>query len=251
MPGGGLNGIGQKMPGIALQLSCVGVSYSRGSRWFRRDKFWALRDVSFDLYHGETLGIIGRNGAGKSTLLRVLSGIISPDRGIIKYYGDNRISLLSLQAGFVPYLTGRENIRLGGLLMGMTRGQIAASMQQIIEFSGLAAFIDQPISTYSSGMRARLGFALVFQADPQILLIDEVLGVGDTEFRKKSGEAMRQRLRSNKTIVLVSHSPATITQFCDRAVWIENGEKRMEGPATEVLACYEQQPGHGRLGRPD
>lgn len=220
----------------------VGVYYQRrrgGGRIGPSSRIWALRDVSLELYQGETLGIIGRNGAGKSTLLRLLAGIIRPDRGELINYG-YRATLLSLQVGFLDYLSGRENIVLSGLLLGMHRREIEDRIDDIIEFSELGDFIDEPIQSYSSGMRARLGFATAFYVDPDVLLIDEVLGVGDAEFVAKSKAVMRERIRSDKTVVMVSHSAQVIRSLCDRAVWIEKAETRAAGPTVEVLEAYER-----------
>jgi lipopolysaccharide transport system ATP-binding protein len=220
-----------------LRLSDVGVSYRRRVGLLRSSLFWALRSVSFDLHHGESLGIIGRNGAGKSTLLKIIAGIVDPDRGAI--VRDNyRAALLTLRVGFLPYLTGRQNAILSGMLMGMRRREIVRNMEEIIEFSGLNAFFDQPLATYSSGMKARLGFAVAFQSDPDILLVDEVLGVGDADFKRKSGQLMRQKIRSNKTVVIVSHTASVIHDLCDRVVWIENVETKLVGETDEVLAAY-------------
>jgi lipopolysaccharide transport system ATP-binding protein len=221
-----------------LRLENVGVSYRRRGVLKRQPPFWALEDVFLEIYRGETLGIIGRNGVGKSTLLRLLAGIIIPDRGIIHFDSPCHISLLSLQVGFIPQLTGRENAVLSGMLLGMRRKEIEARMDKIIDFAELGDFFDQPISTYSTGMRARLGFSVAFQTDPDILLVDEVLGVGDAEFREKSERAMRQKIRSNRTVVLVSHNPQMIRNLCDRAVWIENGCTRLEGDPESVLTAY-------------
>ena len=225
-------------PAPVLSLDRVGVAFRQGglSLWPRR-RFWVLQDISFDLYPGETLGVIGRNAAGKSTLLRLLAGIIRQDRGTFVNRGQNT-ALLSLQAGFVPYLSGRENAILSGLLLGLRRAEVEDKMQAIIDFSELGDFIDLPLSSYSSGMRARLGFAVAYQVDPDILLIDETLGVGDEAFQAKSSRAMHERIRSDRTIVLVSHAPGTIQGLCDRAVWIEEGITRAVGGVTEVLGAY-------------
>ena len=204
----------------------------------RQTPFWALEDVTLEIYRGETVGVIGRNGVGKSTLLRLLAGIVSPDRGTIRFEIPCHTSLLSLQVGFIPQLTGWENAVLSGMLLGMRRKKIEACMDEIIAFSELGEFINQPISAYSPGMRARLGFSVAFQADPDILLFDEALGVGDAEFREKSANAMRQKIRSNKTVVLVSHNEKTIRNLCDRAVWIEKGGARMIGDPDSVLEAY-------------
>ena len=221
-----------------VKLQNVGVSYRRRVGFRHQPAYWALEDVSLEIYRGETLGVIGRNGVGKSTLLRVLAGIIKPDRGTIHLDAPCHISLLSLQVGFIPQLTGRENAVLSGMLLGVPRRDIEARMDRIIEFAELGDFFDQPISSYSTGMRARLGFSVAFQTDPDILLVDEVLGVGDAAFREKSASAMRQKIRSNKTVVLVSHNQQTIRNLCDRAVWIDKGSTRLVGDPDTVLAAY-------------
>lgn len=220
-----------------LSLRNIAVSYRRRAGMLRWSKYWALEDVSFDLYHGETLAVVGRNGAGKSTLLRVLADIIKPDRGQVRRNGCS-ISLLSLRVGFIPHLTGRQNAILSGMLMGLRRREVERMMDAIIEFSELGSFIDEPVRTYSAGMNARLGFSVAFQSDPDILLIDEVLGVGDVEFRKKSTAALRDKIKSDKTVVLVTHTPQTVKELCDRAVWIDGGATRAEGDRDEVLEQY-------------
>ena len=222
----------------AASLRHVGVKYQTRNRFSGANVRWALKDISFDVLHGETLGILGRNGAGKSTLLRLLAGIIGPDRGKIVTDG-SRATLLSLQVGFLAHLTGRENAVLSGILLGMSRREVEARLDEIIAFSELGELIDEPLSTYSSGMRARLGFSVAFQANPDILLVDEVLGVGDLEFRQKSSNKMRELMRSDKTVVLVSHSPATLRELCDRLVWIQDGRSVAAGPVDEILAAYQ------------
>lgn len=225
---------------LALSLRNVGAFYWRQAGYLRKERFWALKDVSFELYHGESLGVIGRNGAGKSTLLQVLAGILRPDRGTMINHGV-QTALLSLQIGFVPYLTGRQNALLSGMLIGLQRKEVIEKMADIKKFSELEDFFDQPISTYSSGMKARLGFSVAFQLNPDVLLIDEVLGVGDADFQRKSSAIMHEKIRSDKTIVLVSHSAETIRRLCDRAVWIEEGVSCAYGDTSEVLTSYEQQ----------
>lgn len=170
-----------------INLENVGYYFQKRKGFFSKEKFWALKQITFTLHKGESLGIIGRNGAGKSTLLKLLSGIISPDRGILHNFGFTA-SLLSLQAGFLPYLTGRENTLLNGMILGINKRTILNQMDQIHAFSGLNTFFDQPIKSYSSGMKARLGFSIAFQLDPDIFLLDEVLGVGDETFREKSSK---------------------------------------------------------------
>ncbi|HIE01253.1 MAG TPA: ABC transporter ATP-binding protein [Thiotrichaceae bacterium] len=226
----------QKSPVFSLRH--VGVFYKRNRGVFG-EPFWAIKDVSFDLYQGETLGIIGRNGVGKSTLLRLMAGIIKPSIGEFVNHG-YQASLLALHLGFIYYLTGRENALLSGMFMGLRKKEVHAKMEAIIEFAELGDFIDQPLATYSSGMVARLAFSVAFQADPDILLIDEVLGVGDAEFSQKSATAMQDKIRSNKTIVLVSHNAAVIQQLCNRVVWIEDGVSKSEGETATVLTEYQQ-----------
>lgn len=228
-----------------IELSNVGVCYTRKTGILRSSKFWALHDVSFDLYHGETLGVIGRNGAGKSTLLRLLAGIIAPDTGEV-VRSVERVSLLALQAGFIQHLTGRQNAILNGILLGLTRRQIEDRMDEVIRFAELEDFIDEPLRTYSSGMRARLGFTVAFQADQDVILIDEVLGVGDAKFREKSANAMRERIQSDKTVVIVTHSPETVLELCTRVVWVDQGVTRSTGDPATVVASYQQAMSTGK-----
>lgn len=220
-----------------LELHNIGVAYRRGRNPFRHNYYWALKDVSLDLQHGETLGVIGRNGVGKSTLLKVIAGIIAPDKGEI-IQADCRASLLSLQVGFVAQLTGRENAVLSGMLLGSPRKKIEVAMDKIIDFAELEDFIDEPVHSYSSGMKARLGFSVAMQADPEILLIDEVLGVGDTAFREKSADEIRRRIRSDRSVILVSHNANMMQKLCNRVVWIEQGVTRAMGDPAEVLEAY-------------
>lgn len=224
---------------VALELEHVGVAYRRRRGLLRSPQpaFWAIEDLSLRLYVGETLGVIGRNGAGKSTLLRLLAGIIRPNRGRYIDYG-YQATLLSLQVGFVPYLSGRENVILSALLLGLKRSEVEERMPQIVAFAELEEFIDEPIQTYSSGMRARLGFSTAFHVSPDILLIDETLGVGDAAFVDKSKAVMRDRIRSESTVVLASHSTQEIRSLCDRVIWIERGRQMMEGRTEEVLEAY-------------
>jgi len=224
---------------LLIELESVGVYYLRKGMFFQRrsDKFWALKDVSLKLHRGESLGVIGRNGAGKSTLLAVMAGILRPDRGEMRAK-DVTASMLSLQVGFIPYLSGRENIMMSGLLLGSSRARMREVMGDIIEFAELGDFIDQPIYTYSSGMKARLGFSVAIHSDPDVILIDEMLGVGDQDFRQKSQKAMQDLIKSEKTVVVVSHSPETIRDLCDRVVLIDNGASVMRGDPDKVLEHY-------------
>ena len=220
-----------------LELSHVAFHFIKRKGYFSKQKYWAITDVSFELEKGECLGIIGRNGAGKTTLLQLLAGIIEPDKGTFINHGYTT-TLLSLQAGFIPYLTGRENSMLNGLYLGLRRPVIKSKLDEILEFSELGDFFDQPISSYSSGMRARLGFSIAFQLDPDVLLIDEVLGVGDEAFSAKSSRKMKEKIQSKKTVVIVSHSQPTLRELCSRVVWIENGVTRAEGDTSKVLTEY-------------
>jgi lipopolysaccharide transport system ATP-binding protein len=220
-----------------VSLEDVGLYFRQRTGLLKHRDFWALKKVSLNLYHGETLGVVGRNGAGKTSLLKVIAGVISPNRGCIINNG-YRASLLSLQLGFVPNLSGRDNVVLSGLLLGLTRQQVLSKMKHIVEFAEIEEFIDQPIKTFSAGMKARLGFSIAIQAAPDILLIDEILGVGDADFRTKSSAALRDLIRSDKTVVIVSHQPETIRSLCHRAVWIEDRKSQIEGEVEEVLDAY-------------
>lgn len=203
----------------------------------QRYSFEALSNISFDIYRGENFGIIGHNGAGKSTTLDLIAGVSKPTKGTVVVRG--RISpLLALGAGFHPELNGRENIFLNGVLMGLTRREIRRKMEEIIDFAEIGEFIDSPIRVYSRGMLARLGFAIVAHLDPEILLIDEVLSVGDVRFQKKCMDKMMDFKQSGVTIVLVTHSIASVAQICDRAMWIDNHVIRMIGDPTEIAETY-------------
>lgn len=224
---------------LLLSLENVGLYYTRRQGFLKRSQYWALQDVTFDLYAGETLGVIGRNGVGKSTLLKVLAGIIAPNTGRMKMHRKGlRVSLISLGAGFVPYLSGRENAILSGMMLGATKKEIISRVDDIVEFSELNGFFDEPVSTYSTGMRARLGFSVAFYLEPDVILLDEVLGVGDQSFRKKSTDAMKERIKGEKTVVLVSHSIPLLKELCDRIVWIEDGRTQIQGEVPEVLDAY-------------
>lgn len=222
-----------------MRLRNVSVSYNKGKNILSKARYVALRDISFDLYHGETLGVIGRNGVGKTTLLKLLCGIIDPEGGEI-WRETDRVTLLSLQLGFMPHLTGEENAVLSGLLLGMELSEVQGNLGRMREYSELGEFWDEPVSTYSSGMVTRLGFSVAINVDPDVLLIDEVLGVGDASFRAKSTETIKQKIATDRTVVLVSHNVSTLRELCDRVVWIERGKTRMEGEAQSVLDAYER-----------
>ncbi|HYL53651.1 MAG TPA: ABC transporter ATP-binding protein, partial [Acidimicrobiia bacterium] len=201
------------------------------------EDFWALRDVSLSIAKGSTYGLIGHNGSGKSTLLRLMAGIHPPTTGTVRTEG--RISaLLELGAGFHPELSGRENIYLNGSILGLTRREINAVLGDIIEFSGLQDFVDSPVKHYSSGMYVRLGFAVAVHVNPEILMIDEVIAVGDEEFQRRCFDHLYQLRREGVTIVMVSHSPALIEQMCDQVSWLDHGRLQMTGSAPEVVRAY-------------
>ena len=201
--------------------------------------FWALRNVSFRLVNGESLAVIGPNGAGKSTLLQALAGILLPSEGSIEVRG--RISsLLTLGAGFDQDLTGRDNIRLAGAFIGLDGSEVERRLEGIVDFADLGEFIDAPLKTYSSGMRARLGFAIATSVDPDVLLLDEVLATGDQVFRAKSKARMLELIRAAKAIVLVTHDMAWATEYCNRAVLLEHGHVIAEGDPAEVVAMHNE-----------
>lgn len=208
----------------------------RGGR-SRFEDFWAINDVSFEIPTGSTFGIIGSNGSGKSTLLKCLAGILSPDKG--KLHVNGRLSaLLELGAGFHPELSGRENIFLNGAILGMTQKEITSRLDDIVDFSGLGHFIDTPVKNYSSGMVVRLGFSIAANVEPEILLIDEVLAVGDAEFQQRCYEKIEKFRHDGRTIVLVSHGLTQIEQMCDTVAWLEKSELKDIGPSFEVVQKY-------------
>lgn len=203
----------------------------------KADIIHAVKDVSFEVEEGEILGIIGRNGSGKSTLLRSVAGIFQPDRGRIDTKG-NRVSLMAIGIGFNSNNTGRENILKSGMLLGCSPEYIMEKMDEIIEFSELGEFIERPVRTYSSGMYSKLSFAVTAVLDTDIMLVDEVLSVGDEHFRKKSYQKMMDLMRSNRTVLIVSHATETLRQFCKRVLWINDGETIMLDETDKVLDEY-------------
>jgi len=198
--------------------------------------FFALKDVSFTLEKGESLAVIGSNGAGKSTLLGLVAGISKPDGGTVTVNGQIA-ALLELGSGFHPDLTGRENVRLNAALLGLSRKQTAMAFEAIVEFSGIRDFIDEPLRTYSTGMMMRLAFSVAINRDPDILLIDEVLAVGDAAFQAKCIERIHDFRRAGKTLLFVSHSNM-VQQLCDRALWLDHGELILSGRVSDVAAAY-------------
>jgi ABC-type polysaccharide/polyol phosphate transport system ATPase subunit len=201
--------------------------------------FEALKGVSFVVSDGESVGIVGRNGSGKSTILRIIAGVYRPTAGVAKVSG-KIAPLIELGAGFHPDLTGRENIVLNGLLLGLSKQEIRNREEQIVEFAELGAFIDSPVKQYSTGMFMRLGFAIATEVDPDILLLDEILAVGDAAFQQKCLERISDFHRRGKTIFIVSHAPGNIRKFCQRALWIHDGVLRADGPADKIISRYEE-----------
>jgi len=201
--------------------------------------FWALRNVNFAVANGDSLGVIGPNGAGKSTLLQVLAGILTPTEGSVSVDG-HISSLLTLGVGFDEDLSGRDNIRLAGAFMGMPHRDVEGRLEGIIDYAELGQFIDAPIKTYSSGMRARLGFAIATSVDPDILLLDEVLATGDAAFREKSKQRVLELVRAAKAIVLVTHDMQWVTEYCSRAMLIEKGRIELMGPPEEVVEVHRE-----------
>ena len=210
----------------------------KGNKTFlRKDEFWAARNVSFDVKRGEMLGLIGQNGAGKSTLLKLLNGLIKPDSGRITIKG-NLQALIELGAGFNPILSGRENIYINAAVLGISKAQVVKELPGIIEFSGLEEFIDSPVIKYSTGMKSRLGFAIITRLDPDILLIDEVLAVGDIAFQEKCMRRMDKLRHENKAIIFVTHSLYQVEALCNKALWLEHGEIVQYGDAGEVVRAF-------------
>jgi ABC-2 type transport system ATP-binding protein/lipopolysaccharide transport system ATP-binding protein len=211
--------------------------FSARGRTNRNEDFWALKGVSLDIPRGKTFGLIGHNGSGKSTLLKLVAGIHRPTSGTITAAG--RVSaMLELGAGFHPEMSGRHNIYLNGSILGMTRKQIDAAMDDILEFSGLGDFIDTPVKVYSSGMYVRLGFAIAVNLDPEILIIDEVIAVGDEAFQRRCFDHLYELRRKGVTIVLVTHSLSLVADLCDEAAWLDGGTLKAVGPAREVVDAY-------------
>jgi ABC-type polysaccharide/polyol phosphate transport system ATPase subunit len=220
----------------SLKSAIVSGSVGRGSA---ADGIVALSDVSFDVAPGETLGVIGPNGSGKSTLLKLLAGILRPTRGRVEVRG-RLAALLELGAGFHPEISGRENVEITGLLLGLTRAQIAERFDAIVRFAGVEEFLDAPVKTYSSGMAVRLGFAIAAASDPEVFLVDEVLAVGDEAFAHRALERFADFERAGKTLIFVSHDLNLVTDRCRRAIWLEGGRVAADGPAAETVARYRE-----------
>ena len=237
-------------PGNAIEVKDLKITYKcrkalslKGSLLhFRKSKMEvveALKGVSFEVKKGEILGIVGKNGSGKSTLLKAIAGIFSPDSGTIDLETES-VSLLSIGVGFQKQMSGRENIILSGMLLGFTEQQVRAKMDEIIEFAGLGKFIDMPVKTYSSGMHSKLAFSITAVLETDIILIDEVLSVGDSRFKKKSYAKMKKLISdTNRTVVIVSHDMKTIRDLCSKVLWINDGEMVQYGDTETVLEAYD------------
>jgi ABC-type polysaccharide/polyol phosphate transport system ATPase subunit len=210
-------------------------------RKHKREPFHALRDVSFRVERGQSLAIIGGNGAGKSTLLSLVAGLCQPTRGRVAVNG-RVAALLELGSGFHPDLTGQENVYLNASLMGMSRKQTKRQFDAIVEFSGIGDFIKEPIRTYSSGMLMRLAFSVAVHGDPDILIVDEILAVGDETFQTQCLERIHALKRMGRTLLFVSHSTVLVQRLCDRALWLDHGETVLSGPPEEVLQAYAGRP---------
>jgi lipopolysaccharide transport system ATP-binding protein len=203
----------------------------------KNEQFWALKAVSFEIKHGESVGIIGRNGAGKSTLLKIISRITRPSRGKLVLY-EHVNSLLEIGTGFNSELSGRDNVYLNGSFLGMKQQEIKNKFDEIVAFSEIEEFIDTPVKYYSSGMYVRLAFSVAVHLTPELLLLDEVLAVGDAGFQQKSREKMKELIRSGATILFVSHNSAAIKEICERAIWLEHGAVKMDGKVAQVVDTY-------------
>lgn len=222
------------------KMSIRSTFFNRKNRKKKTEVFQAVKNVSFKIQEGKILGIVGKNGSGKSTLLRAIAGIFSPDKGSIDLH-DNSISLLSIGVGFNKKLSGYENIYLSGMLLGYSEEEINAKEKEIIEFADIGDFIYKPVKTYSSGMYSKLAFAITAILETDIMLIDEVLSVGDVQFKKKSYNKMKELISDDKrTVIIVSHSIPTIKELCDEVLWLHEGNMKMIGKTNEVLPKYEE-----------
>ncbi|MBV7583145.1 ATP-binding cassette domain-containing protein [Pseudomonas sp. PDM33] len=223
----------------ALTVDGLSLNFRNGLRLFSRRQTMVLQDISFSVARGETFGVVGGNGAGKSTLLRVLAGIYQPTRGRL-VSSVASVSLLNLQLGFDDNLDARDNIVLSGMLMGMSRRRMRELTAEILDYAELGGSAGLPVRSYSTGMRARLGFAISKYSRPDVILLDEVLSVGDGHFREKAEATMREMLQGNQTVVFVSHDSGRIREMCSRVCWLKDGRVQMLGPANEVMDEYDE-----------
>lgn len=242
------------MGDIIIKVKDVGIEYNLNKekvdnikeyvikllkRQLKFKKFWAVRHISFEVEKGSKLGIIGLNGAGKSTLLKIISGVIKPSEGSLEIKG-TIVPLLELGAGFDQEYTGRENIFLKGALLGFSKSYLESKYDEIVAFSELEEFIDVPLKNYSTGMNARLAFSIATVVKPQIMILDEVLSVGDAKFREKSQQRMQSMLNEDVTVLFVSHSIGQVRRLCDHAIWLEHGKMVMQGQTEEVCNKYQE-----------
>jgi ABC-type polysaccharide/polyol phosphate transport system ATPase subunit len=231
-----VDGVSKKFRMYKERNNSIKTALMRGRRSVHED-FWALRDVSFEVPVGSTFGLMGRNGSGKSTLLKCLAKILYPDGGSISSHG-KVASLLEVGSGFHPELSGRENVFLNGSILGMSKKQITQKFDEIVDFSGVRRFIDQPVKNYSSGMYVRLGFAVAINVNPDILVVDEILAVGDAAFQAKCKQKFADMRTEGKTVILVTHSMGNIREMCDHAAWLDGGQLRAAGPVQGVIEAY-------------
>lgn len=238
-----VEGVGKKFRLYKERNQSLKSAVVRGRVSVHHD-FWAVRDVSFEVSAGSTFGLIGGNGSGKSTLLKCLARILTPDEGEIVPTG-KVAALLEVGSGFHPELTGRENVYLNGSILGMSKKDVRAKFDEIVDFSGVGDFIDQPVKNYSSGMYVRLGFAIAINVDPDILVVDEVLAVGDVEFQEKCADKFAEFRASGKTVILVSHSMEAVRDMCDQVAWMRDGGLVATGEANTVVDQYLASLHHG------
>lgn len=230
--------LGERQPYYSFRDTISGVFHTPFKKEkLEKDEFWALKDVSFDIYQSDVVGVIGRNGAGKSTLLKILSQITPPTEGEVKLRG-RVASLLEVGTGFHPELTGRENIYLNGAILGMKRWEINKKFKEIVDFSEIEKFLDTPVKHYSSGMYMRLAFSVAAHLEPEILIIDEVLAVGDAQFQKKCLGKMSEVSKQGRTVIFVSHNMSAVEHLCEKAIFLENGMVKTIGPVKQIIDIY-------------
>jgi len=230
---------------IAIKLSSVSKKYILHhekptlveSLIKRKEEFWALKNINLEVKKGDKLGIIGPNGSGKSTLLKIITRITTPTKGKVRTSG-KIASLIDLEAGFEPDLTGEENIYINGLLLGMTKKEINKNFKKIIRFSGIKKFIDSPLYTYSAGMKLRLGFSVAIHSNPDILIVDEIISIGDENFRNKSYKKIQEFFKAKKTMIFVSHNLDLLKKLCSKTVWLDQGKIKISGPSELVIKKY-------------
>ncbi|MFV8819706.1 ABC transporter ATP-binding protein [Haliea sp. E17] len=225
---------------VMLELEDVSISFQTSKGTFDHGVHHVLKSVSFSLYENETLGIIGRNGVGKTTMLRIMAGILAPTSGRVKKYPGKSASLLTIGLGHKPDLSGRDNAMLSAMLQGASKRKALAYLEEIKAFSELGDSFEEPVKTYSAGMKSRLGFTTALLTHVDILLVDEILSVGDAEFKVKAEQAMKERICGDQTVVFVSHSDKQVSELCDRVLWVEEGYIAAEGDPEEVLERYRE-----------